>query len=169
MLRYIVIQPANPTGAALVHLKLYIQPNQGHPFEVLGLSSPDPQGENMTTLSALFSNDLSVGTTKNVQHQSERKRADYALLVNIPPLSDNRTNTALVIHPAFPFPYMSGCNLWQFPPNSATSKSQAGIYRAADSESETLSLISLFRPVNSQDAYHPFLLANVGSRRVVWP
>ena len=41
----------------------------------------------------------------------ERRRADGALPVNIPPLSGNRTNAALVIHPAFPFPCMIGCNL----------------------------------------------------------
>ena len=49
--------------------------------------------------------------TLNGSLTRERRTAEYALPANIPPLSDNRTDAALVIHPAFPFARESGFNL----------------------------------------------------------
>ena len=43
----------------------------------------------------------------------ERRRAEYVLPPNIPPLSGNRTDAALVIHSAFPVVRESGFNGWK--------------------------------------------------------
>jgi len=53
---------------------------------------------------------LEVCGTINRSLMRKRSGADHALPANIPPLSDHRTDTALVIHPAFPFACKSGFN-----------------------------------------------------------